>query len=649
MVFRFGSDRPRLRPKSRKKRRFAEARSDIWPTAVFPFAVRYGIEWKSNERQDPLNEQVSMPAFQTSSPRASASNVARPEKQASTARFDDADQDHSSQTVRRLPWYQSTLAIGLFGSLLLWASLPPLHWWPLAWVAPLPWLLLILRPRLEGRRPKLVLYFVGFAFWMGTLNWLRLPHWATNFGWVAISGYLAVYPLLFVMLSRVAVRQFGLSIVVAAPLVWTGLEVARGYMFGGFTLSSLAHTQYLWHDWIQLADVVGGYGLGGLVMLVAACLARTIPWAGQRMSVWPIAPLVLAMVVPLGYGAWRTGGDHTRPGATVALIQGTIDTTFEDEPGKDRRVMDQYGQLTDQAVEHRRRAQLSDPDLPDIDLIVWPESMFRAPLISFSPDYEMPPEIARWAEGRSKQQIEVERSALPGQFFARWKAAALVGLGREHLTPLREQRFNSAAFISADGELLNVYDKMHLVMFGEYVPLFSLWPSLYKLTPMGEGLTPGERAVAEEIGGVWFSPSICYETVIPHLFRRQIHQLRRENREPDVLVNLTNDGWFWGSSELDLHLICGVFRAVECRKPLLIAANTGFSAWVDGDGRIVEQGPRRDTGFIVADVELDDRRSFFLEFGGWLEILYVAPCIALAVAGLAVRRKGSKLKPDVNR
>ena len=144
--------------------------------------------------------------------------------------------------------------------------------------------------------------------------------------------------------------------------------------------------------------------------------------------------------------------------------------------------------------------------------------------------------------------------------------------------------------------------------------------------------------MAEKIGAVWFSPSICYETVISHHFRKHIHELRADGREPDVLVNVTNDGWFWGSSQLDLHFNCGVFRAVECRKPLLIAANTGFSAWIDADGRIVQKGPRRETGFILADVELDDRGSFFLEYGGWLELLFVAPCLVLAVVGLWTRR-----------
>jgi len=79
--------------------------------------------------------------------------------------------------------------------------------------------------------------------------------------------------------------------------------------------------------------------------------------------------------------------------------------------------------------------------------------------------------------------------------------------------------------------------------------------------------------------------------VLSHVIRSQINTLAAEGKEPDVLVNLTNDGWFWGSSELDLHLACGVFRAVECRKPFLIAANTGFSAWIDSDGRIQQQGP----------------------------------------------------------
>ena len=130
------------------------------------------------------------------------------------------------------------------------------------------------------------------------------------------------------------------------------------------------------------------------------------------------------------------------------------------------------------------------------------------------------------------------------------------------------------------------YDKMHPVLFGEYVPLGETFPWLYRLTPMAGGLTAGEEPQVFEAAGLRWCPCICFENTVPHLVRRQVVELSRRGTPPDVLVTLTNDGWFWGSSMLDLHFACGIFRAVELRRPMLIAANTGFSAWVDADGRV---------------------------------------------------------------
>jgi apolipoprotein N-acyltransferase len=160
-------------------------------------------------------------------------------------------------------------------------------------------------------------------------------------------------------------------------------------------------------------------------------------------------------------------------------------------------------------------------------------------------------------------------------------------------------------------------------------------------------MTPGERFVAFPLTvegppkrTFYVAPNICYETVVPRVIRRQVNQLASEGREPAVLVNLTNDGWFRGSSELDLHLACGVFRAVECRKPLLIAANTGFSAWIDGDGRILAQGRRYATDVLVADVRLDSRRSWYLAHGDWLAGACLGGCLLLAGVGCWGWRKG---------
>ena len=183
------------------------------------------------------------------------------------------------------------------------------------------------------------------------------------------------------------------------------------------------------------------------------------------------------------------------------------------------------------------------------------------------------------------------------------------------------------------------YNKMHPVMFGEYIPLADWFPFLYRITPLTGGLTTGTKAVSQKLGDFRYAPNICYETVIPHMIRRQILQLRGQGEEPDVMVNITNDGWFRGSSELDMHLACGVFRAIEMRKPLVIAANTGFSAWIDGDGQIVQQGARRAADVIIAKPQLDGRHSFYLDHGDLFSGICLAACMGLGVVGFWDRRR----------
>jgi apolipoprotein N-acyltransferase len=195
-------------------------------------------------------------------------------------------------------------------------------------------------------------------------------------------------------------------------------------------------------------------------------------------------------------------------------------------------------------------------------------------------------------------------------------------------------RYNAALQVSREGELVGRYDKIHLVMFGEYIPLGKTFPWLYRFSPMGGGLEAGDAPQSFTTDGARLAPNICYETVIPHVIAGQVRALRARGEEPDALVNLTNDAWFWGSSELDMHLVCGVFRAVECRKPFLIAANTGFSARIDADGRILARGPRRAADVLLAEVGHDHRGSWYLRHGDLPAGLCLAACVALAAIGL---------------
>lgn len=538
------------------------------------------------------------------------------------------------------------LAWAALGSLLYWAALPPLNWGLLGWIAPLPWLMLARQRQLSGRRPYVVLYLAGAAFWLAALHWLRLPHWATSFGWLALSLYLGIYLPLFVALVRTALHRFCVPLPLAAPVVWAGLEYAQAHALTGFSMASLAHSQYRWPLLFQVCDLGGQYVLSFAMVLVAACLAAALPSAepstsktltqpAQRRHPWqPLIFLACTVAAVTGYGAYRLQQETTTPGPRVALIQGSIDSEFKNDPRRQMQIMEQYLDLTRQArADH------------EPDLIVWPETMYRNPLYFVAPDATVP------------AAFEGSLSELRKQ--ARGTQAALESLATALGTPLivgvdayvfgREQvdHYNAAAYVDRSGELQARYDKRHLVMFGEYVPLAETFPWLYRLTPLEGGLKAGNALPTWRVGDAILCPNICFESCLAHVVRGQVEELARRGSEPDVLVNLTNDGWFWGSSELDMHLACSVFRAVECRKPHLVAANTGISAWIDSSGRILARGPRRSTAVVLADVRLDNRRSPYLVWGDWPAGVCLMLCTALAAADLWLRRK--RLWPKLER
>jgi apolipoprotein N-acyltransferase len=515
--------------------------------------------------------------------------------------------------------------LSLAGAFLLWAAFPPWGWSLLAWVAPVPWFMLAGDEKLAARRPYGVLWAVGFLHWLLLLQGVRLAHWATYFGWVALAAYLAIYLPLFFAVTRTAVHRLNVPLIVAAPVAWTGLEFARGYVATGFSLALLGHTQVKWTPLIQISDLLGAYGVSFLVALIAACLASCIPHAPRGWRLWPLAPAALALAAALGYGAqrtWQPIEDPRVPELRAAMIQGWTDTIFEYDPERDVENFNRYAGLTrDAAAVH-----------PHLDVVIWPESAFSdtRPLITRdepAPGEAWPSDFDAWFEdaaGRFHQKSTRLAADAGGD------TSLVVGLSVHHFRSGGVEHFNSAAHISPAGEVVGRYDKMHPVMFGEYVPLGDWLPWLYRLTPLGGGLSRGQQAEAFLIAGLRLAPNVCFESTVPHLIRRHVVELRRRGEEPDVLVNLTNDGWFWGSSMIDLHLACSVFRAVEHRKPMLVAANTGFAAWIDGDGRIRDQGPRFDDAIIVARVRPDRRESLYSRWGDWAAAACLVSCLIAA-------------------
>ena len=547
---------------------------------------------------------------------------------------------------------RGVLSLALVGAAAMFLVQPPADCWMLAWLAPLPWLAIVQADRLSAAHPWRSLWLGGFCHWLAAIHWLRLPHPTTSIGWVALSAYLACSLPLFVAIARRLVHGWRWPLVVAAPVAWMACEHLRGSVLGGFTFGGLGHTQWRWTTLIQVADCLGAVGVGGVVMAVAAGLAESVAAVASRERVRAAVLSGLAaavvLVAAIGYGHWRIQGEPRPEGPVldVLLVQGSIDTELKHDPDAASDVAQHYDELTMAALDLREGPAVGEAGPSRPDLIVWPETMWRWGLLDIDPDEVLPESVvAQTLAGRDatgtaadrqavcRRVLEQERLTLLAAFARRYGTHWLVGLDKQVVTPHAPSgaiNYNCGLFLDPDGVALACYSKQHPVMFGEYIPLAERFPWLYRLTPLPAGLTAGTQPVAVTIAGSRVAVNICYETALPEAVRTLVLELGRQGGRPDVIVNLTNDGWFWGSSELDMHLTAAIFRAVEVRTPLAIAANTGFSAWIDGSGRLLARGPRRATGTLRARVRPDGRTSPWLVWGS----LPLGACVAVAAVAL---------------
>lgn len=537
--------------------------------------------------------------------------------------------------------------------ILLWASFTPVGLGPLAWVALVPLLLLakLERPT-KWMYPSI--YLGGFAFWLATLQWMRLGDPTMYIAWTAFAIYLAFYFPVFVGLTRVATGKLRVPMLVAAPAIWTGLEYVRAYALTGFSWYQLGHSQVQWIELIQISDLVGAYGVSFIVAMSSAAFVELVPQrVFARLKLLPImapaptpdsprdyvhrwrvaAVLVASVACVLGYGYVRRGQAKFVAGPRVAAIQGNFVASVQ-------------GRNSPSEVFLKHRYLSSEAIKQHADVILWPEGMFPYPYFAKPANVtdaklkELIPEVEsqNWQD---KSEIkDVIRS------LSQAASAALV-LGIETVTADSQgiQLFNSALFVHPEKGIGNRYDKQHRVPFGEYLPLADSLPILGSLTPYRGryGIQAGQRGTAFEYKGHRFAPVICFEDTVPQVVRRSVRDAIAddpEHRKVDVLLNLTNDGWFHGSSEHDQHLITAAFRAVELRTPMVRAVNTGISAIIDGDGAIrarardPKTGKSKQVEAVVCDfVPLDNRHSWYLCGGDWFSQICLGLCVACVFAG----------------
>ena len=438
--------------------------------------------------------------------------------------------------------------------LLSFISFPQVNAGLAAWIALAP--LALVAARAPSIRPAFaagVIY--GVVLYFPLLHWI--PPVIVRYG--GISGWLAwlLYALLIVVFAAFpgavtaatgfSVRRLGARALLAFPVFWVAMELARNYIiFGGFPWLQLGYSQTGALGLIQIADLTGVYGVSFLIAWVNAAAAFAI--VERRPHGRAIAPLAAGALLVLAALAYGVGASTAGP---PSLRTAPRPSCRETSPSRSRRRCSR-GSFA------RATSNLPVPSLRGtIDLAVLPES--PAPTL-YQHD----------AGYRDAMRALASRFRL-GLIFNNTRVA---GSGPD------AQYYNSAYVVSARGDDAGRYDKVHLVPFGEYVPLARVFFFAQSITKDVSAFTPGEAVEPISLEGHSVGLSICFESIFPELIRRSTRL------GGELLVNLTNDGWYGATAAPYQHLAMARWRAVENRRFLLRAANSGISAVVAPTGRI---------------------------------------------------------------
>jgi len=492
----------------------------------------------------------------------------------------------------------------LSGTILYILSFPKVSWSFLAWVAFIPFF-----KALENK-PALKRFQLGFL--AGILSSLGIFYWVTH----AMHHYggldtITSFSILFLMVLYLALYfgafawlwglypSRGFLALLWAPSIWVGLEYIRAYLLTGFPWELLGHSQYNRLPVIQVAEIAGVYGISFLIMLVNQTLYLLLwfdhPFQNWSRK-WKEAVLTLSLLtLTLIFGYWSLSNqmqkDQQAPTLNISVIQGNIDQSLKWNPAFQEETIRIYKDLTLQPL----------PKAPD--LVVWPET--AAPFY-FLNENHLTPVLFQLAQ-------ETQAHLLFGS------PAAAFQQGKIHF-------YNRAYLLGPEGRL-SFYDKVHLVPFGEYVPLRRFLPFVGKIVPAIGDFSPGSGSYGLSHPKGKIGVLICFETIFPELSRAFIQEDCR------VLVNMTNDAWYGRTSAPYQHLSMLTFRAVENRGWIARAANTGFSAFIDSSGRILKMIPLFQTGETYATIPLRGEKTFYNRYGDLLIVF----CGIIFLSGIIFR------------
>jgi apolipoprotein N-acyltransferase len=439
------------------------------------------------------------------------------------------------------------------------------------------------------------IYFTGTIYWvtgvMAEYGHMQFP--VAVLVNALLIAYLSLYPAIFAMVVRRLVARLGPSALLVSPLVWVTTELGRTYIITGFPWVLLGYSQVTVLPVAQLASVFGVYGLSALVVSVSAG-AAVVAIGSEPKRFVPLAVAVAAVVLAAGWGSVRLNASSlTTSGETlrVGMLQGNVDQAEKWDPRRANGIFSDYLRKTETAI------------AGGAQLVVWPEASTP---FTFEDD--------------------VQATQVLRDIVRRSKVPLLLGSNQiEH--GATTTYYNSAFLTREDGSTAGVYRKMHLVPFGEYVPLKKI---LFFAAPLTEDVgefSAGQSGVLLPLDGHPVSTAICYEIVYPALVRAFAAS------GSELLITITNDAWFGRTSAPFQHFEQASMRAIENGRYLVRAANTGISGVVDPYGRVVAQTGIFEPAVLVEQVRLIRASTIYTRIGD--AFAYASVLITLALLVLA--------------
>jgi apolipoprotein N-acyltransferase len=514
--------------------------------------------------------------------------------------------------------------LGLFGlvtlSGCLWfLAVTPFDLSGLAWIAAIPMLLAVDRAP-TFKQALLLGWWAGVVETAGGFYWLidvmqrfaAFPKVAAAFVFLLFCAARALIFLLFTGIVRGIRDRRGVPMTLLAPVVMVSCELLVPQLFPCGQWISQA-----WHPLIiQIAELTGPLGVTALLMLINGAIYDLA--LNPRAARYPASAAAALFAAALIFGTVRMRQMDDivaqAPRLKVGLVQPNFAYTVDDEFSRDEAIR----QLTALQTQSRRLQQAG------AQLIVWSEGAYPVTLPrDFSADF-------------SADSLGMIRRGF----------SVPVIIGADMYEPTREDAFNSAILIDADGRAVGHYDKVRLLAFGEYIPGIETFPWLRKFLPEGTGrFTAGKGpsllTLQEPGGPEWkLGPVICYEDILQG-FLRGVGQLH-----PNLLVNLTSDSWFGADTEPWEHLALAVFASVELRVSMVRAVNSGVSALIDPNGRLVQKtyaddpyrNPRAADGIVVSAPRMPAGNTVYAAVGNLFAYLCIAATLILA--GVAARTGG---------